>query len=371
MGIEWVGGGIGLQPQPSMGSLVSRVFDGGPDATWTRLRWSPRAPYGKPLPNGGASELGYVEGGADMDGIVLLLHLDGEMLGPGDTVRDDSGLGNHGVIEFTGADVVPGKFGRALGKGDPNGFVELDEQALAPGTEDFTWSVWYRQNECNGATILALDDPGNEAGTSSVWISCAATCPGVDPVFPVARMRISHGSPIDLCGASDIGDGRWHHLVLRSVGHPNIDAAVFVDGDLEDEASGTIGPVLSAADGEEMTLGGSNDESWQGVGEFDEVAIWHRGLSDVEIESLYLRGAHRLGLQVRVCDEGRCDDASTFIGPDGTDLTRFVDADGPMVEHTFPGGARGRYLQYEAFLDSDDEGKSPVLQSVTVAGNHE
>lgn len=374
IGVTWSNGrqGLGLEPNRHNGTFESRVFDGGPSASWTRLEWFPRAPYGRALPNGGEDEADYVVGGAKMSGLVLLLHLDQNDLGDGDPVLDDSGEENHGIINGFAPGVSSGKFGRALEKTAAAGFVELDPNALAPGASDFTWSIWYRQQECNGTTVLSLDHAENEVGTTSTWITCSEVCPGAgSPSFPVAVARVSRGADVDLCGTTELDDGEWHHLVLRSMGHPNVEAALFVDGQLEDEAAGVIPNGLTAANGEEMTIGGSSDETFDGIGRFDEVAMWHRALDDEEILHLYLRGAHRLGLRVRVCDAPGCDDGEPFVGPDGTEMTTFVDRDGPHIEYTFPGGTRGRYLQYEALMASDLLMSSPVLQSVTVAGRTE
>ena len=51
-------------------------MDAGLAAPWTQLAWTPNRPYGKPLPDNGASETAYNEGDANLNGIAVLLHLD-------------------------------------------------------------------------------------------------------------------------------------------------------------------------------------------------------------------------------------------------------------------------------------------------------
>lgn len=53
------------------------------------------------------------------------------------------------------------------------------------------------------------------------------------------------------------------------------------------------------------------------VAVIDEMAVWGRALSATEIEHLYRRGAHRVWLQVRGCQQHDCSDNPTWSGPNG------------------------------------------------------
>ena len=58
------------------GSFTSRIFDAEEVVSWSSLAWQPVAPYGKNLPAGNVRETVYESGNINMEGNVLLLHLD-------------------------------------------------------------------------------------------------------------------------------------------------------------------------------------------------------------------------------------------------------------------------------------------------------
>jgi hypothetical protein len=141
--------------------------------------------------------------------------------------------------------------------------------------------------------------------------------------------------------------------------------ALFVDGKLEDEGDSLLdGPIAPSVD-VEMTLGGQSTDAWPGIGEYDEVAVWHRGLSNEEIADLFHRGARDLRFRVRACDTPDCADEPDFTGPDGAPF--FADRRDvlPDAPHPLP-PLDGAYFQYEALFTTRTDVESPALGSVTI-----
>jgi hypothetical protein len=129
-------------------------------------------------------------------------------------------------------------------------------------------------------------------------------------------------------------------------------------------------------------------------GVLDEVAVWDRVLSDIEVLSVYRRGANRLEYQVRTCVDPTCLNEN-WTGSDGTKFTYFselhniktagtYDANGSVQTDPlslyfpeFSALTNKRYFQYRVIMESDDEANScsgstcmPSIDSVTVGPQH-
>ncbi len=361
-------GALVLDQGSDDGRHVSRVFDAQEQAQWVSLRWAPSAPYGIGMAEAGHDESDYPEGGVDRDRLRLLLRMDEP--GPvaaGTLLEDTSGLGHHGKLDGADAQGVSGVFGRALQSVSDSSDIQFDSVPLAPGTSAFTWALWFRGEDCNNTTIMALDSP-SDLPTTSMFMMCADQLPaGCTPqqdshVFVRAR-DISLDSA-DLCSTTRIDDGRWHLIVLRRADSNVFPLALFVDGYSEHAAQVSPGMDFGIEDDVVFTVAGQRPD-WPGVGVFDEVAVWHRALDDEEIESLYLRGRRRLTLQVRACQEHDCSDAPPFVGPDGTPDTVFVDP-GPGVGHEVElHDLYGVALQYQLVADRDPGIPTPAVHEVS------
>ena len=379
---EWAGNHIQLEPGRTNGSYTSRVFDlGESDSGWASLAWTARAPYGKPLPDNASSERAYTEGGIDMTGNVLLLHLDQDELGNGRQVVDASGRDNHAVMVTSGEIVrrVPGRFQGALDDtASTYTYVDVGTAAdLDFGTEDFTWALWARSTEdCSGNKVyLGIEDAG--ADRTHLWLGCAASTNSNCPDGPAGgraagTFRSDHGAAdgSGFCGVSRIDDGAWHHLALVKQGHPDSFLRLYVDGVLEFESSATFVAPLSFLDAPELAVGAFSRGTYQASGAFDEVAVWRRALGSGEISALYRRGALRLSFQVRTCDDADCSGTSRFVGPAADTAAFFVEPPAtlePGAPVPIGDDVRGRHLQYRAYFESDIANLSPALEAVVLA----
>lgn len=378
-GLQWVNNALRLEDGLAEGVSQSRIFDASATVSWATLEWTPRAPYGKPLPDAGTSESGYVRGNAQMDFNILLLHLDDiESDVGGLVVADASGAGHDGF--FAGVpqfdDVADGVFGRAMrtyGVVDSPGtdsHVRLPVQTLAPGDKDFTWSLWFRDSSFapNGSILMSMDSPSDMVGTPSVWIACEV-CAAGELGVGFAVLQPNAVGPYE-CTAAEVDDGQWHHVALVKSGHEAASISLYLDGEQVSETEFDYNTAMDPLGDVEFTLGGSSDASFAGQTDLDEVAIWVRAFSAGEVRDLYLRGAAQLGFRVRGCEASDCSDEPPFVGPGGDPTRAFSDPRDALMPGSVLGldDIEGRYVQYEVRLQTTVGAESPALESVTLRG---
>jgi Concanavalin A-like lectin/glucanases superfamily len=365
---EQADGRVRLSGGATEGTFRSRVFDSGrADSSWSRLEWTPGAPYGAALPDQRAGE-SYLSGNADMSENVLLLHaeLDGA-LGVDAPLPDGSGRENHARVVGAGLAPADGVFGVGFADSFASRLeIDLTRDSSAAdfsfGTGDFTWSLWIGTTEaCLGDDSLGNDvymgaDDDRETGGAHLWFGCIRAASEVCPQAGPDSGRLGgtlisvSGDETDgagYCGAGEIADGVWHHLVLTKTGHSPATVATYIDG--APDFSGPImfnAPIVFDA-GKPFNIAGEPTPR-ETAGTFDEIAVWRRALDPEELRALYLRGVRQLRIQVRACAQPDCADDPPFVGPDSTADTFFVDPGGassPEVRFELD-GVRGRYFQY-------------------------
>lgn len=376
-GLAWDGSAVRLEPDVSEGSVISRPFDAEQWATWTSLTWWARAPYGKPLPDGGAVEQGYAEDGVDMRDNELLLHLDvpSGSLRSGIVVVDASGTGHDALLEGDAGRGVSGRFGTAVDF-DANTRVLVDPTDFEPDEGDFSWAVWVRMaGDCDGAHAFVGLDSASSDESANIWLACLTAsefggCPGSEGgrVVFVASATQGPGGGGSTCGSANIDDGQWHHVVATKKGHSSATLRTYVDGQLDDETTTTIQGPLTFPEDVELSIGAHPGNTYPLTGTLDEVAIWDRALDADEVAAMYRRGVLRLELDVRSCDEPTCADSEPFEGPAGGTVP-FIDPASALVAGTMhPLMIDGRVFQYRARLSTLAPGLSPGLEAVTVTG---
>ncbi|MEW5848983.1 MAG: LamG domain-containing protein [Myxococcota bacterium] len=352
------------------GIYTSRVFPVAHADARNTLAWTPAAPYGKDIPTGAnVTEVGaYVEGGLDPTGLTLLLHFnrpEGTVLSDADTFSDDTGRGH--VVQMVdlnppdNSSYTAGRLqqGVHLKREDYLRLVDSDvDDDFAFGTGEFTWAIWVRITDCalseDNAVAMGGEDP-------HVWIG--ALCP-----TGTAHWQVNDdtGAGVGAVGPV-IVDGQWHHLVGIKRNSPNR-ALLYVDGAFAatvDHDWGTFSAFTKEIFLGNFPIGSGPGYNYQSELEVDEAAIFKRRLTVAEIRQLHQRGALRLGLQVRNCLDAACSTDATWLGPDGTDATRFgeptpatVDAPAPVM---LPTAITGPYVQYRVILESDAPGYAPRL----------
>jgi hypothetical protein len=356
-----------------VGIYLSAVFDtGDPGAAWDTIAFASPSPQ-RPLPGGEGSDTGYTDGALSMVENILLLRYDGSGIAAnGDPVPDASGRQHHGdiVLAGEGARYSPGVFGNALDK-ERDSWVHLDGNYFDYGTGGFTYATWVKLFDCSRSRSHREVIGGAGAGdTPHMWIGalCPGTCADGDGIFMNWLDSAREGGTVSACSGVVLDDGQWHMIAGTKEGHtgPAATLGVWVDGKLVDSTTHDYGTNTFTYDAGEIRIGSFNlsEPMYNAPMLVDETAIWKRTLDADEIAALYRRGAVRIELQLRVCDDAACDGA--FIGPDGTSTTYFA-TDG---EHDLSAlGLAGRYAQYRARFSTAAAEVSPRLRAVTLVAH--
>jgi len=377
-GVKWTGDRLTLVDESVPGSFVSRVFDAGATVSWQTVQWAPDGPYGKPLPNDGGIETGYLEGNVSMADNVLLLHFEGEgelQWLDGRPVLDASGAGSDGEVLAEGKAIplVPGVFGTAI---DDQYYTRIsiptaEAPMLAFGEDDFSFALWVRMDTgCgNNQVYMGVDD--TDASTDfypHIWLGCSnddwLDCDGVI-TGPRAGWMVKsvHDDQDDgghVCSVSSINGKVWHHLAAVKEGHENGTLYIYVDGELETVSPASFAAPMEYPDEPDFTIGAFSQGYDPAVGVFDEAAVWRRALGAEEVAAVYRRGVTSLSIAVRVCSEAECADEP----PWGPTLVDPMQAMSPGLEIPLVTLPAGRYVQYRLELG----GELPALRMVTVRG---
>jgi photosystem II stability/assembly factor-like uncharacterized protein len=237
---------------------------------------------------------------------------------------------NHGTI--IGATWVPGQVNGALSFDAQDDFVSVGE--FAGYSDNVSVEAWIRTTGSGG--IDNWDD-----------IVCG---PVGDIIFGVSGNRLNFAgqgaTPIDhnTWSTTLLNDNEWHHVVGTYDGSQ---VCVYVDGQQEacNPASGTFTPGFKRIGRAEY-----DGEYFNGL--IDEVAIYHRALSPLEVEQHYQNGLNGLGYEGT---EESLVITTTFL-PDGNLATAYnaqLDATGGTEPYSW----------------SLAVGSDPLPEGLTLSGN--
>lgn len=193
----------------------------------------------------------------------------------GGATRDHVGKADgtiKGKVTTTG-----GRWGGALEFAGAESYVDCGKAPVFSVMKAVTVATWVKAGE-GDRPEQAIVTKGQRAWRLFRQFNTGAVA------FACAGVRVNTDEYIT--GATDIQDGRWHHVVG---GYSGAEMFLYIDGVLErrEKASGTIAtndqPVLIGAYSEGARRG------WNGL--IDEVLIFDRDLTDQEIAHLYRLGA--------------------------------------------------------------------------------
>jgi len=170
------------------------------------------------------------------------------------------------------ADWVDGKVGGGLDLDGSNDHIRIEGYKGVTGSNDRTVAAWIKTNDNTGSIISwGKDSKGDK------WIF---RTDGGD-----LRVEVNDGY---IVGNTDVADGQWHHVAaVLPDGVTNVNnVRLFVDGQY-DGYSSRLGEGVTTASSAVVKIGtGHSNRYLDGI--IDEVFLYNRGLSDTEIEDLYL-----------------------------------------------------------------------------------
>jgi sialidase-1 len=176
-----------------------------------------------------------------------------------------------------GAEETDGVFGGALRFDGADDAVRLPFRSTLPlGTKDFTASLWFRYTATSGEQPL-LWMGGVGTTQPQVWVRGE---PANNRIQGLITVRDGAVAPQTAYVRTDTAynDGRWHHLVLRRGGGR---LSLSVDG-MQSSVADIPGSV-SRNSPFGVHIGQRMDSRAFFTGDLDEVHVWDRALTDVEV----------------------------------------------------------------------------------------
>lgn len=211
------------------------------------------------------SALFVINGVAQEENLVLYLKFDE---GEGDKVIDQSGKGNNGTINGK-IERVEGKFGSALKFDGSSTYVEVPYSESLSLSKKFSFAVWV-----NHATAMVSARVIASQGLSWEFVTHG------DQVT-TRRYYVIFNENEQGNGFMPIRENRWMHLAFTWDGKT---IKFYYNGKPDGEAFFN----LALPDTQEpLRIGaGQHGENWLGL--IDEVKLWNRALTDLEVERIMM-----------------------------------------------------------------------------------
>lgn len=339
------GGYLHIEYPALAGNYSSTIFDGSGLASWNNITWLTDVCYQCALPNNLAVESGDFLTPINMSQNQLLWHLD-ESSG---NVADSSGNSHNGIVHGTSLGNI-GKFNKSA-YFDGNDWIAMNMSYSSSVTLDnLTVCGWFKVGPSEGLWSIVDFDRSEfynlEVGRQKANVLNFAT---------TGTNNVIH----DMGGTTNVMDNEWH----LGCGMYNVtDKIIYVDGKEDYRVSNPHGGRSIGSgrydrwgfvgDGSEASSFDGNRNNIYFTGYLDEIAIWNRSLSPTEIENLYRRGALRLNLTARYCDDSQCDGESyqdiNDTSPQSINLSN------------------SNFFQFKAELQTDSASISPRVYNLTL-----
>ena len=349
------------------GNFESRIFSAPAATTWTEISWISRLPSGKSLPNNKATETAFAVDNMNMTGNELLLHFDeASWSGAAGEVLDSSGNNLHGTITASVTQTTSAKFGKgALIPNTDDRYISIPHNANLDSSTNMSWEAWIYPTNVDGnpRPILSKRQTTSAANNAYAFFIFTGGRMTIDIAGTGANQRFDTGYTFSA--------NTWYHVAATFEGALGSNRLKFyVNGALASQHQPTATSIPATDAAAPFRVGSlvGNTNTFRGT--IDEVAVYSRVLSLSEITSRYNRGARRIKLQARHCNNSNCSDG-TFVGPDGTAATFFTENSNTSNSQTTTFNVASlftnrQYFQYRAVFESDNSVLNPQLSSVSI-----
>ncbi|MFH1802555.1 MAG: LamG domain-containing protein [archaeon] len=211
-------------------------------------------------------------------------------------VADISGYANNGTVLGDAVQTGGGYYGKGFEFDGSDGINIGDAGAVEVGTSDFSVSFWVKTSDTGGSgpgtqggmkDVIGKRYPGDQDSPTKGWgVGVSSDYVGVE-----IDDSADHGTFIG-SSTTNISDDQWHHVVV--VFDRDVNGSIYVDTLLENQTD------ITSEDGSldnsiDLRIAQSDQEhSYVYLeAEVDEVLIFKRALSLVEVRALYNTSAFR------------------------------------------------------------------------------
>jgi hypothetical protein len=343
------------------GIYESEIFDGiSTTLNWTNITWT-QTPTGE-MPNDRTNESADTNffDGIDMNGNILLFHLNNDSAYENSTyVYDWSGMGNNGTLGNTSG----GYFNHTTAKLDKgirfdgiDDYIDLDARVSSiSGLFNGTISIWFKTDIAQSTRLISASDKSEASSDFTILTSTDNS----GELWVLSR-NAGTNYLLTKYDISNNLDNTWHTYVYTTTIGEN---KHYFDG-TQITPTFTVGSAsVNTFFGNTTNLdtwrignnedSGGNEGYWNGS--IDELAIWNRSLSATEIYSIYRRGQTRLNLSIRSCDDANCD----------TEEYTFINITSPQVNLSNE-VSTNRYFQYRYYWYTEDGDTTAELFNVSI-----
>lgn len=281
--------------------------------------YSTSLPFGKELVT--TPETGYGSPVFNFsDGLRALWHFNESSFPIGSESALDSKGSNHGTISNV---VLPtsGKFNSAVSLNSST--IKVLDSPDLDGTSKFTASFWVYPQILDGEARAVMSKRINTTATNNSYSFF---------FFTQNRLHIDFGGSDNRFSTNTIFQtDRWYHVAITFDGAlaSTQRVSVYVNGVLDKTTTESSASVPNST--ADLFFGTMNlNDGRYYRGKIDEVAIWHKTLTPDNVKELYRRGANRVKIQVRTCNQESSKDCagvvSSWVGVDGSNSSYFSEA---------------------------------------------
>jgi hypothetical protein len=301
---------ITSRQSPTFGGLLtSRVIDGlNPSVDWSKLNFASSLPFGKEVAS--STETNYNTTVSDFSS-GLIGHWGLNEPSGSTTIVDSSPSGYNGALTGSYTLAAPGILSKAIVL-NSGATVNIGDHYDFTGLVPHTISVWFKTTISSGFDNILNKRTGG-AGTWQGWVMYVIGANG-----QVCFERTNNLQP-SVCSTTLVNNGQWH---LATYTYDGSNMKLYVDGVLNSTLANSVNLTDTIKSFEIISTFANSMR--------DEVAIWSRALSTLEVAELYRRGVNRNRFQVRTCDDAACSNNSpAWTGIEGQN------ANGQSAQSTF------------------------------------
>ena len=262
--------------------------------------------------------------------------------------KDASGNGNHGTLH--NVTLVKSRFGtpdHAFHFNGTNSFIEVPHSQSLAFTTGVTTSAWIRLDPATpkyGNTIInkGVDDPSYITGDWTMVIY------NVDNQGMRNRPHVwASNTQQYYDGTNVLGAGTWHHIVMT---YDGTTLASYVDGQ-KDGSRAVSGPLRVTASTLRIGVYDVNGAPAWFAGDIDDILVYNRALTEVEIGKVYDMGVAELTVAVQDVEHWgplRSTGEVTLYNHAGGILgIRPTEQNGTASFQEIPGGVDNYYTVYD------------------------